>query len=138
MPLEAAGHPDDRVLDRRGAHHLCGVGPGDRGRCVMPSEHEREALREVERRLLREDPGFAEAFAARAQDLSHPPPTGVGVRIFLVAGCVLSVLMLVIGSLGGAMAFAAATGSIWLAWRFGAAVTAAARPGSGARPADGR
>jgi hypothetical protein len=32
----------------------------------------------------------------------------------------ISALLLVIGSLGGAVAFTAATGLIWLAWRFGA------------------
>jgi hypothetical protein len=94
------------------------------GRCVVLNDHEREALREVERRLLSEDPDFAESFTARAQHLSDPSRAGVGIKAFLVAGLVVSALMLVIGSLGGAAAFATGTGCIWLAWRFGAAVTA--------------
>ena len=39
----------------------------------------------------------------------------------VVAGLLLSALMLVAGSLSGAVAFATATGLIWLAWRFSAA-----------------
>jgi hypothetical protein len=36
----------------------------------MLDDHERKALREVERRLLREDPGFGRDFDARARRLS--------------------------------------------------------------------
>lgn len=85
----------------------------------MLSDHERETLREVERRLLSDDPTFAQSFDARAQRLSPAYQDRVGFTMVIVAGLLLSALMLVIGSLGGAAAFAAGTGLIWLAWRFG-------------------
>jgi hypothetical protein len=82
------------------------------------SDRERETLREVERRILSEDPEFARSFDAHAQRLPHASPGGVGIRIFLVVGLLLSALVLVAGSLSGAVAFATTTGLIWLAWRF--------------------
>jgi hypothetical protein len=90
-----------------------------RGSCIVLSDHERERLREVERRLLSEDPTFARSFDARARRLSPAFPDRVGFAMVLVAGLLLSALMLVIGSLVGAAAFGAGTGLIWLAWRFG-------------------
>lgn len=83
----------------------------------MLSDHEWRTLREVERRLLTEDPGFVRSFDARARRL-HGGSDRWGLQIFLVAGVLLSLLMLVTGSPGGAVAFAAATGLIWSAWRF--------------------
>lgn len=83
----------------------------------MLNDRERDTLREVERRLLDEDPEFARAFNARAQRLPHPA-SRLGIKIFLIAGLLLSALVLVAGSLGGAVAFAAATGLVWLAWRW--------------------
>jgi Protein of unknown function (DUF3040) len=80
------------------------------------SDRERETLREVERRLLQEDPAFARSFEARAKRLPRPAG-GPGIKIFLIAGLLLSALVLVAGSLGGALAFATATGLIWLVWR---------------------
>ena len=86
----------------------------------MLSDHEWKALREVERRLLTEDPEFTRSFATGSQRL-HGESGRWGLQIFLVTGALLSVLMLVIGSLSGAAAFAAGTGLIWLAWRFSTA-----------------
>jgi hypothetical protein len=83
----------------------------------MIDDYESKTLREVERRLLREDPEFTRAFDARAQRLSRTSPPGVGIKIFLSGGLLLSALMLIAGSLSGAMAFAIATGLIWLTWR---------------------
>lgn len=83
----------------------------------MLSDRERETLREVERQLLHEDPEFARCFETRAQLLPHPI-AGLGIKIFVIAGLLLSALVLVAGSLGGALAFAVATGLIWLVWRF--------------------
>jgi hypothetical protein len=86
-------------------------------RCTVLSDRERKTLREVERRLLIEDPEFARSFAARAQRL--PGPAGpLGIKIFLIAGLLVSAFVLVAGSLGGAVAFATATGLIWLTWRW--------------------
>lgn len=81
----------------------------------MLSDREREVLREVERRILTEDPEFARRFDARAQRLAHRAG-GPGIKIFVLAGLLLSALVLVAGSLGGAVAFAVATGLIWLVW----------------------
>jgi hypothetical protein len=86
----------------------------------VPSDHERETLLGIERRLLSEDPRFAQSFDARARHLYNASRYGVGIKIFLVAGLLISALMLVIGAQGGAAAFTAGTGLIWLAWRFGA------------------
>lgn len=86
----------------------------------MLSEHERRTLREVERLLLTEDPDFARSFDARSRSLQHAPDA-VGLKILVVAGLLLSALMLVTGSLSGAAAFAVATGIIWSVWRFSGA-----------------
>jgi hypothetical protein len=90
------------------------------GSFIVSSDDERETLLGIERGLLSEDPEFAQSFDARARHLYNASRYGVGTKIFLVAGLLISALMLVIGALGGAMAFTAGTGLIWLAWRFGA------------------
>jgi hypothetical protein len=90
------------------------------GSFIMSSDHERETLLGIERGLLSEDPEFAQSFDARARHLYNPSRYDVGTKIFLVAGLLISALMLVVGALGGAVAFTAGTGLIWLAWRFGA------------------
>jgi hypothetical protein len=83
----------------------------------MLDDYERNALREVERRLLSEDPEFTRAFAARARRLPHNSPTGTGIKIFVIGGSLVSALVLIAGSLSGAVSFAIATGLIWLVWR---------------------
>jgi Flp pilus assembly protein TadB len=80
------------------------------------SDYERKTLREVEQRLMAEDPEFARAFAARQMRLSRHPRR-LGARIALVAAALFTALMLVTGSLVGALAFAVATGLLWVAWR---------------------
>jgi hypothetical protein len=84
----------------------------------LSSDHERETLLGIERRLLSEDPEFAQSFDARARHLHNASRYGVGTKIFLVAGLLISALILVVGSLGGAVAFTLGTGLIWLVWRF--------------------
>jgi hypothetical protein len=81
------------------------------------SDREREALREVEQQILDEDPGFARSFEARAQRLPHRAG-GLGIKIFVLAGLLLSAFLLVAGSLAGAAAVAIGTGLIWLARRW--------------------
>ena len=78
----------------------------------MLSDHEWKTLREVERRLLTEDPEFTRSFDTRAQRLLGGSDRW-GLQIFLVTGLLLSALMLVTGSLSGAVAFAAATGIVY-------------------------
>jgi hypothetical protein len=87
-------------------------------RCVVLSDHERKALREVERRLVREDPEFARSFDARAHRLSRASRDGARIKLFLLAGSLLSSIALIAGSLSGAVTFAVATALIGLVWRF--------------------
>jgi Flp pilus assembly protein TadB len=77
--------------------------------------HERETLREVEQLLMAEDPEFARSFEARQTRLSRHPRR-LAARIALVAAALFTALMLVAGSLVGALAFAVATGLIWVVW----------------------
>jgi hypothetical protein len=81
------------------------------------SDHEWKTLREVELQFLAEDPEFARSFDTRARQLRRQHADGVSVKIAIVAAVLLGGLMLVVGSPGGALAFAAMTGLIWLAWR---------------------
>jgi hypothetical protein len=82
------------------------------------SDRERETLREVEARILNEDPEFARTFHARARRLPQVSTGGVGIKIFVVVGLLLGALLLVAGSLTGALAFVIATALVWLMWRF--------------------
>lgn len=86
----------------------------------MLSDHEWKTLREVEHRMLTEDPEFTRSFDTRAQRLRDRSDRW-GLRIFIVIGLLLSALTLATGSLSGAMAFAFTTGLIWVAWRFSVA-----------------
>ncbi|WP_158228209.1 DUF3040 domain-containing protein [Pseudonocardia sp. MH-G8] len=88
----------------------------------MLSDRERETLRELELRILDQDRRFARSFEARARRLPSGSATGPGMRIFLIVGMLVSALALVVGSLGFALAFALATGLIWLVWRLDDAV----------------
>ena len=81
----------------------------------MLNDHERETLREVERQFLVEDPEFTRSFATRAQRLERRHLDGGLVKIAIVAAVLLGALMLVAGSPGGAVAFAAGAALIWLA-----------------------
>ena len=89
----------------------------------MLSDQERERLREVERQLMAEDPGFPRSFDARAQRLDRKR-MGISARIAIVVALLLSALMLVAGSLEGALAIVGATGLIWLAWLHSERMTA--------------
>jgi len=81
------------------------------------SDHERKTLREVERQILAEDPEFTRSFDMGAQRLRRERRDGASVKIAIVTAVLLGALMLMAGSPTGALAFAAATGLIWLAWR---------------------
>jgi Protein of unknown function (DUF3040) len=81
------------------------------------SDHERKTLREVERQFLAEDPEFTRSFDTSAQHLRREYRDGESVKIAIFAAALLCGLMLVAGSPGGALAFAAVTGLIWLGWR---------------------
>jgi hypothetical protein len=79
------------------------------------NDHERKTLREVEQQLMAEDPEFARSFEARQARLSRHL-RGLGVRIGVVVAALLAALMLVNGSLVGALVFAVTAGLIWVAW----------------------
>ncbi|MHA6797675.1 DUF3040 domain-containing protein (plasmid) [Pseudonocardia bannensis] len=83
----------------------------------MLSDHERKALRELERQFMADDPEFPRSFDARAQRLDRKH-LGGSATIAIVVAVLLFALMLAAGSLGGALAFAAGTGLIWLAWQY--------------------
>jgi Flp pilus assembly protein TadB len=80
------------------------------------NDHERKALREVERQFQAEDPRFTRSFEARQTRLARHPHK-LGTRLTVAAAALLTAFLLVAGSLAGALAVAAATGLIWLAWR---------------------
>ena len=83
----------------------------------MLSDHEWKTLREVELQFLAEDPEFTRWFDTRARQLRRQHADSVSATIAMMAAVLLGGLLLVVGSPGGALAFAATTGLIWLAWR---------------------
>lgn len=94
----------------------------------MLSDHEQQVLHELERRLMVGDPEFARSFQAREQRL----PGGRYRRVAeaaIVVGVLLSALMLVAGSPGGALALAAATVLFW-AWRYSGGPNSGGRDGA--------
>ena len=82
----------------------------------MLSDHERKTLQELERQFMADDPEFPRAFDARAQRLDRKHLGGTATTA-IVAAVLLFALMLVAGSLGGALMLATVTGLIWWAWR---------------------
>ena len=83
----------------------------------MLSDHEWKTLRKVELQFLAEDPEFTRSFDTRARQLRRQHADSVSATIAMMAAVLLGGLLLVVGSPGGALAFAAMTGLIWLAWR---------------------
>ncbi|MGH3825433.1 MAG: DUF3040 domain-containing protein [Pseudonocardiaceae bacterium] len=92
----------------------------------MLSDRERETLDQIQRRLLVEDPGFAQSFDADAQRLPREPRGPRDrLRLAYTAAIVVAVmlcgLMLLARSPGTALAFAAIAGALFMArrWRHG-------------------
>ncbi len=81
----------------------------------MLSDHERKALREVERQFQDEDPRFTRSFEARQSHLARHPHN-LGANLAVVAATLLAVVTLLAGSLTGALAIVLTTWLIWLAW----------------------
>jgi hypothetical protein len=79
----------------------------DRWRCVVLSDRERAKWEEIQDQVLAEDPGFARIFDPPAQLPPSPPPEPIGARrahrILVWCAAVLGVLLLVAGSVGGAL-----------------------------------
>lgn len=94
----------------------------------MLSDHERAALRKVERQILAEDPQFVRTFDTRAQQLPGGPrrPLNQDQRTYTVlmwVAAALSLLMAVAGSPGGALLFAVVAVTFALACRRGGTTT---------------
>jgi hypothetical protein len=81
----------------------------------MLSEHDRRALRAIERRLLAEDAAFGQRFDADLEPHRHTLPTGLGAAQF-AGTLLLGLLMLLAGSTAGVVAFLGAAAAIALAW----------------------
>jgi hypothetical protein len=81
----------------------------------MLSEHDRQALRAIERRLLAEDAAFGRKFDADLRPHRPTRPTGRGAAQF--AGMLLlGLLMVLAGSTAGMVAFFGAAAVIALTW----------------------
>jgi hypothetical protein len=82
----------------------------------VSSDHEWAELREVERRFLAEDPGFAQAFEVRAQQLGRGRADR-STRVIVGVAAALGGLLLLLGSLAAAVAFVVLTLLVGLVWR---------------------
>jgi hypothetical protein len=79
------------------------------------SDREREALREIQCRLLAEDPAFARVFSTDARRLEQTPshlPRSTYTTL-LVMSLMLSVIALMAGAPLGGLVFAMAAGVMW-------------------------
>ena len=85
----------------------------------MLSDHEQKTLREVERQFILEDPGFARSFDTDAQRPHRDAPDlpRWAYTTLLVVSSTFGLILLVAGSLSGALTFAVVTGLIWAVWR---------------------
>lgn len=83
---------------------------------MVPDAHEQRVLDDLERRLRADDPAFVARFHREQQRLpAAARPSGD--RVALVVAAVAGLLLVLLGSPGGALAAVAATGLVWLAWR---------------------
>ena len=92
----------------------------------MLSDHEREALHEIQHQLLVEDPGFAQSFDIEVRSFNtepQQPPHGSPdlarwiYTILLVLSLTYGVILLLEGSPISALALAVMAAAIWEAWR---------------------
>ncbi len=81
----------------------------------MLSDREREALREIQCRLLAEDPAFARVFSTDARRLermpSHLPPSTY--TVLLMTSLVLGLVALLAGAPLGGLVCAVAAAVLW-------------------------
>ena len=92
----------------------------------MLSDHEREALHEIQHQLLVEDPGFAQSFDTEARSFNIAPQrprhgspdlTRRIYTILLVLSLTYGVILLLAGSPISALGLAVMSGVIWEARR---------------------
>lgn len=76
----------------------------------MLSDHERRTLREVERDCLAEDPDFVRSFQAGEQRPGYRSTA----TLAMVVSASIGAILLIAGSLIGALAFTVSAGLIWL------------------------
>lgn len=84
----------------------------------MLSNHERRTLREVERDCLAEDPDFVRPFQAD----EHRPGYRSTATLAMVVAASIGSILLIAGSVVGALAFTVSAGLIWLLRRYSPAV----------------
>ncbi len=82
----------------------------------MISDHEQRKLRELERRLLDDDPEFPRSFDARARRLGRAR-LGPADKAVMATVLALGTILLVAGAPGAALALATVAVLLWLAWR---------------------
>ncbi|MGW4424229.1 DUF3040 domain-containing protein [Streptosporangium sp. NPDC004631] len=85
----------------------------------MLSDREREALREIQCRLLVEDPGFAQSFNADVRRLNRASPdlTWWTYTNLLVLSLTFGVILLMAGTPVGALMFTVTAAALWQARR---------------------
>lgn len=88
----------------------------------MLSDHELKTLRELERRLLEDDPGFPRSFDTRARRLGRPQ-LGLPAMTAIAVAMALGAVLVVAGAPGAALGLVTVTGLLWLAWRWCHATT---------------
>jgi hypothetical protein len=80
-------------------------------------EHDHRALDELEQNLAREDPDFVGRFRCRQALLGAPVGRRLGDRVAVGVAVTAGVLLLLLGSPGGALAAVLTTGLVWWGWR---------------------
>jgi Flp pilus assembly protein TadB len=94
------------------------------------SDHERKTLREIQRQLFVDDPDFQRSFRALdaqpptrpAAPTPEPLPASPSANRWIyttviITAALLALLLMLAGSLGGALAFIIIAGSMWLVRR---------------------
>ncbi len=79
----------------------------------MLNDRERKTLREIQHQLSVDDPDFERSF--RAVALPPPGHRRLAYTAVIVLAALLGIVMLLAGSPGGALAFAAIVGLAWFA-----------------------
>ena len=86
----------------------------------MLDDHERETLREIQRRMFVDDPDFERSFRALGaparEPVAVPPgPHRWAYAVVIGIAALLATVLLLAGSVGGALAFTVIAAAVWLA-----------------------
>jgi hypothetical protein len=83
------------------------------------NDNEQKRLLDMERRLLADDPDFARSFEEQLRlPASLQPQIGSTGKIAIAVALLFSVVLLIAGFAAAGVAFAGATGVLWVMWRF--------------------